>query len=80
MNRAKRILAEILANPLLTADEKAIEIVTRLSINPLYNKGAARYEFVKDIRVHQRKAADHKGTSTKVSLIDDAAFIAMINS
>lgn len=78
-NRATKMRDEILANSELSATQKAMEIVSRISINPLYNKGAERYQFVKDIRSHQRNASGATRTpSAKIAAMSDEAFIAFM--
>jgi len=56
--RTAKIVSSILENADLNADQKAVELVSRLSVNPHYGKGEARYEFMKRFRTHVRNASD----------------------
>lgn len=57
-SRTQKIHDSIMNDTTLDADGKAVELVSRLSVNPHYGKGEARYEFMKGFRTHVRNAAD----------------------
>lgn len=69
-------VVEIMSDSLLSANEKAIRIVTTLSVNPLYNKGAARYQFVKDIRSYVRDTSPRN--LERIATVTDSDFTALL--